>query len=275
MMSIQSKRGTMTSHDGVPSGAWPGSSSEKPIRLVFVDDDDLYRDTVKADLVEQGFSVQAFSDGDEMFNSFSAGAEADIIILDWGLTKTQGIDLLPELRERGINLPVVFLTGRSSPTHESLAFGRGAIDFVDKARGALILGTRLRLVAQKKQPSNQIEPEQVLQCGQLVLKPRVSRAYWDNVDMHLTLTEFKIVNLLAANAGAYVTYRRIYDAMHYEGFLAGSGEDGYRTNVRSSIKRIRGKFKAFSADFDEIRNYNGFGYCWGEPNREAIRKMVE
>ena len=65
--------------------------------------------------------------------------------------------------------------------------------------------------------------------------------------------------------GRYVTYRAIYDRQHYEGFIAGDGADGYRANVRSAIKRIRNKFRSFDSTFDEIENYNGFGYCWKKP----------
>jgi two-component system response regulator ChvI len=79
----------------------------------------------------------------------------------------------------------------------------------------------------------------------------------------LTVTEFNIVHLLASRAGEYVTYRAIYDCVHSVGFVAGSGEDGYRTNVRSSIKRIRNKFSAIDDQFGEIGNFPAFGYCWG------------
>jgi two-component system response regulator ChvI len=241
-----------------------GSSDrlDQRTKLFFVDDDDLYRDTIEAELIEEGFSVEAFPDGESLFAKLAAGGDADIIILDWGLAKTAGIDLLPQLRERGVMLPVVFLTGRNSPTHESLAFGRGAVDFIDKARGTSILATRLRLVASRMRASEQRDSEPTLALGKLVLKLGVSRAYWDGKDVELTLTEYKIVHLLAMNAGTYVSYRQIYDAMHYTGFMAGSGQDGYRSNVRSSIKRIRNKFKDCNPDFDEIANYNGFGYCW-------------
>jgi two-component system response regulator ChvI len=97
-----------------------------------------------------------------------------------------------------------------------------------------------------------------------MLKPKVSRAFWDDADVGLTLTEFKIVHLLAANVGSYVTYRSVYDCMHYVGFIAGSGENGYRTNVRSCIKRIRNKFRAIDPTFAEIDNYQSFGYRWGK-----------
>ena len=59
-----------------------------------------------------------------------------------------------------------------------------------------------------------------------------------------------------------MTYRAIYDRLQYKGFIAGSGGDGYRMNVRSAIKRIRNKFRDFDPTFDEIENYPGFGYRW-------------
>lgn len=230
--------------------------------MLFVDDDDVYRSIVKAELIDEGFCVRDFASGDGLLESIREGTKADIIILDWGLEKTNGIDLLPTLRDLGIDLPVVFLTGRNSPVHERLAFQRGALDFIDKSRGTGILATRLRLIVRNKRQAP--GPGEIFQCGHLSLKPEVGRAYWDDVDVNLTISEFKIVHLIASHAGEYVPYRQIYDAMHYVGFVAGTGEQGYRGNVRSSIKRIRNKFREFDPTFEEIHNYTGFGYCWGK-----------
>jgi two-component system response regulator ChvI len=254
--------------------AWPNSNPafrpatstdvERKIRVAFVEDDDDYREAVSSELGDHGFEVTTFADGAALLASFAEGAEAEIIVLDWSLPSVSGIDLLPRLRRNGVALPVVFLTGRSQPAYEQLAFDRGALDFVDKARGVPILAHRLRLIADSvKKPS---EPELVdnFHCGRLMLKPRISRAFWDDADIHLTLTEFKIVHLLASNVGSYVTYRAVYDCMHYVGFIAGSGENGYRTNVRSCIKRIRNKFRAVDPTFAEIDNYQSFGYRWGK-----------
>src|SRR5947208_1496191 len=109
------------------------------IRILFVEDDDLCREAIAAELSEHGFVVQSFADGAALLASLDASAGAEVIILDWSLPQTSGIDLLPELRRRGIDVPVVFLTGRSLTTYESLAFERGAIDFIDKTRGVEIL----------------------------------------------------------------------------------------------------------------------------------------
>jgi two-component system, OmpR family, response regulator ChvI len=234
-----------------------------PIRLIFVDDDGDYREAATGELTDLGFTVESFGDGASMLEAMAGGLEADVIVLDWGLPAVTGIDLLPRLRRQGIMLPVVFLTGRATPAHEHLAFDRGALDFVDKARGVPILAKRIRLIATPIKQPPEIAVEESMHCGKLMLKPRVSRAFWNDQDVNLTLTEFNIVRLLASNVGNHVTYRAVYDCMHHVGFIAGSGEHGYRTNVRSSIKRIRNKFRAVDNEFGEIENYPSFGYRWG------------
>ena len=259
--------------------AWPssnpvprpkaGGDGEEPIRLIFVDDDDDYREAAAAELVDLGFVVETFADGASMLASVADGIVADVIVLDWSLPNMSGIDLLPRLRREGILLPVVFLTGRSSPSHENLAFDRGALDFVDKSRGVPILAKRIRVIVESSKRPAELEVDETMHSGRLMLKPRVSRAFWDTVDVNLTLTEFNIVQLLASNVGNHVTYRAVYDCMHHVGFIAGSGEHGYRTNVRSSIKRIRNKFRLVDPEFAEIENYPSFGYRWGRPKDPA------
>jgi len=238
----------------------PDIGPTNPSRVIFVDDDNRYRSIVKAELEDEGFSVADFASGEAMLASLRAGSEADIVILAWGLEKTSGIDLLPAMREAGIDLPVVFLTGRCSPVHERLAFQRGAVDFIDKSRGTGILAARLGLIARNKRG---LPASRILQLGHLTLKPEEGRACWDDVDVNLTASEFKVVDLIATHVGEYVPYRQIYDAIRYAGFMAGSGEQGYRANVRSSIKRIRIKFREREPAFDEINNFTGFGYGWG------------
>jgi two-component system response regulator ChvI len=253
--------------------AWPGSvrafkpasspAAESRTRIAFVEDDDQYREAVSSELSDYGFDVTTFCDGTALFDSLTKRDNVEIIVLDWNLPSGSGIDLLPRLRKSGIARPVVFLTGRSCREDEKLAFDRGALDFVDKARGVPILAHRLKLIAASLKRPTEPGPVESYHCGRLLLKPSAGRAYWDDTDVNLTVTEFKIVHLLASNVGRYVTYRAVYDAMHV-GFIAGSGEDGYRTNVRSCILRIRNKFRDIDPEFAEIDNYQSFGYRWGK-----------
>jgi two-component system response regulator ChvI len=263
----------MTTPSKESTRAWPacnpaGQPGDPPgaadqVRLLFVDDDDDYLEVTAAELSDHGFAVVGMSDGQAFLDYLADGGPGDVIVLDWKLPTVSGIDLLTRIRRRGVRLPVVFLTGQSSQALESLALDSGALDFVDKSRGVDILAKRIRLIVEAGKMPPETQCDDVMQRGQLVLRPGVCRAYWNDVDVNLTVTEFNIVLLLASSVGEFVTYRAIYDCMHHVGFIAGSGEDGYKTNVRSSIKRLRNKFRAVDAGFAEVENYPSFGYSWG------------
>src|SRR3977135_3889938 len=90
----------------------------------------------------------------------------------------------------------------------------------------------------------------------------MNRATWSGAPIDLTLTEFKIIALLALRTGEDVSYREIYDLVHGKNFVAGYGAEGYRANVRTFIKRIRKKFRDVVPELDHIHNYAGFGYRW-------------
>ena len=175
------------------------------------------------------------------------------------------IDLFGRATAASRGVPIVLLTGEASPVREGLALGKGAIDVNGQSRSSDVLARRLKDVVKAFGRTDRPQAGGMT-CGKLLLRPDIGRAYWKDADLGLTLGEYNIIFLLASNAGRYVTYRAIYDRLHYEGFIAGSGNDGYRANVRSAIKRIRNKFRAIDAAFDEIENYNGFGYCWKKPD---------
>jgi two-component system response regulator ChvI len=249
-------------------------------RVVLVESDQYYREVLTFELLRQAFVVHAFADGASLLGSLATAVDADLAVFDWDLPKMSGTKLLAELRRHGVNLPVVFLTGKFIPgdeqcllapqetldAYEYMAFDQGAVDFIAKSRDRQVLVRRLRRAVEFAKPKADLPSQEGLACGKLRLKPETSRTYWNQVDVGLTLGEYKIVHLLVSSVGSFVTYRTLYDRLHYEGFIAGTGEDGYRANVRSAIKRIRNKFRACDPTFDEIENYTGFGYCWRKPN---------
>jgi two-component system response regulator ChvI len=250
-------------------------------RVVLVESDQYYREILTFELLCQGFVVHAFADGASLLGSRASVVDADLAVLDWDLPNMPGIKLMAQLREHGINLPVVFLTGKviagnehercllapreALNAYECMAFDHGAVDFIAKSRGREVLVRRLRNVVELAKPKSDLPVQKRLACDKLLLKPETSRALWNGVDVDLTLGEYKLVHLLVSNAGSFVTYRAAYDRLRFEGFIAGSGKDGFRANVRSAIKRIRNKFRACDPTFDEIENYTGFGYCWRKP----------
>jgi len=260
-MSIPLNEHANASPNSLPDFPRDEASRGDRIRAILVDDDDDYREAATAELEHFGFDIVACPSGEAMLEHLEIDQRADVIVLDWKLQSGLGIDFLPLLHERGITLPVVFLTGVPTTAYEYAALDGGAVDFVDKARGIPILAKRLRLIVQLSRGSAAPASHESWQCGKLLLRDD-GRAYWDGADVDLTVTEFKILYLLVTRGGEYVTYRSIYDCVHHAGFVAGSGEEGFRTNVRSSIKRIRNKFRGLDARFAEIENYPAFGYRW-------------
>ncbi len=111
---------------------------------------------------------------------------------------------------------------------------------------------------------NWAPPEPVRSHGSLDINMQATLVFWKGQDVDLTATEFKVIELFAHRAGENISYRDIYDVVHRPGFYAGDGEDGYHTNVRSMIKRIRRKFEFVDAQFNAIENHRGFGYRWNE-----------
>jgi two-component system response regulator ChvI len=231
--------------------------------MVLVDDDEIYAEVVADGLGQLGFEVTHYPSGDILLDEPARLQDADVIVLDWRLPTGPGTELMRQLRERGVDLPIVFLSGVPTRTYEATALDRGALDFVDKARGLAIIAKRLRMVVGWSARENSPRIRSVLRRGPLELQPELMRATWKGADLDLTLTEFNIVYLLASRAGEYVTYRAVYDCVHGVGFVAGNGEDGFRANVRSSIKRIRIKFRAADPRFGEIENFAAVGYRWG------------
>lgn len=87
--------------------------------------------------------------------------------------------------------------------------------------------------------------------------------FWNGTKVETTMCEWRVIHLLATNPGHASDYRTIYDAMKdCTGFVAGYGVNGYHTNVRSCIKRIRRKFVAIDPTFTAIINQTGKGYLW-------------
>ena len=118
--------------------------------IVLVDHDDHYREALSADLADGGFAVACFADGPSFLEAMSRGVAAHVALLDWALPGMSGFELLGALRERGVGLPVVFLTGYAMAERELRALDRGAVDFIDKARGTEVLAHRLRLIIDRQ-----------------------------------------------------------------------------------------------------------------------------
>ena len=208
----------------------PASFKGEIPRVVLVKSDQYYREVLTEELLRQGFAVHPFTDGAALLGSLATVSCADLAVLDWDLSGMPGTTLLAQLRQHGVKLPVVFLTGKviaskqdercvlaprdALNAYECMAFDEGAVDFIPKSRDRAVLVRRLTSVVELVKLKAELPSQEGLVCGKLLLRPQTSRAFWNGVDVGLTLGEYNIVRLLASNVGRYVTFRAIYDRLH-------------------------------------------------------------
>jgi two-component system response regulator ChvI len=244
----------------------PMNTPDAPARghLVMVDDDALFLESVSTNLANAGYVANAFSAGEEAVDFLSGNGNADLLLLDWKMPGISGIEVMQRLRAEQIEIPIIFLTVLSDQIYEEAGLLGGAVDFIEKSRSFAILLRRIELILNggKKLESPDQESTDVLTRNNLTLRFDSRRALWNHTGVDLTLTEFHIVACLAENSHRDVSYRELYDIVHGEGFLAGEGDAGFRTNVRAFVKRIRQKFRDVDSRFSSIKNYPGFGYRW-------------
>jgi two-component system response regulator ChvI len=120
----------------------PARASNDRIHVLIVDDDALLRESLEQNLIDAGFAVSGFADGKSALAHFDNAATGDLILLDWKMPEMNGIEVLKHLRERAIDVPVVFLTVLSDQIYEKAALLGGAVDFVEKSRSFAILRRR-------------------------------------------------------------------------------------------------------------------------------------
>ncbi len=246
---------------GEPSpAAAPRQATRPAVRIMLVDDEDDFRETLSLSLGDRGFGVTSFADGTAALEHLAASEPPDLVLLDWSLGDMNGLEVLRTMRARGVTTPVVFVTGLTDDAYEEAALANGAADFIEKTRRLSILVKRLQMVLEARRTQH---PATVgVRLGELELRLGTNRAFWRGKPVALTLTEFRMVARLTLTPGEDVSYRELYDIVHGKDFFAGNGSDGYRTNVRTFIKRVRRKFHDSDPGFGCIQNFPGFGYRW-------------
>ena len=121
-------------------------------KIVIVDDDDLFRESLGLNLAEQDYEVIDFPAGQPALDYLLAGNGADVVLLDWRMPGLDGPAVLRRLRESDVHVPVVFLTMLSDEIYEENALKWGAVDFIDKSRRLPIILGRVRLITDGAKP---------------------------------------------------------------------------------------------------------------------------
>ncbi|MEX2643901.1 MAG: response regulator transcription factor [Acetobacterales bacterium] len=259
----------MSGRTGAGEKSRSGAGSTPPeCRIAFVDGDTVYRAAMTECLRARGLEVSEFDDPEAAMEEMSVDPTLRVMLVDVEQFWSDGIALTERLSETHGVVPVALVARVRNNQSEEQALKVGAADYLDKRTSPTVVALRLRLLIGGVRGAGQWRsdtPDDVLEVGDLTLWLNSCGALWRGREVRLTVTEFRIVCLLAGDPGRDFSYRRIYDVVHGADFVAGDGPEGHRANVRSLIKKIRKRFRRLDSEFEAIENSPGYGYRWRTP----------
>ncbi|KKK89106.1 hypothetical protein LCGC14_2736440, partial [marine sediment metagenome] len=177
----------------------------------------------------------------------------DLLILDIMMPKRSGLDVLRELRSRGVATPVLLLTARGSVSDKVAGLDLGADDYLTKPFALAELLARIRALSRRR---DAIE-DPVLTCGDLELDLKSRQVSRAGKEIVLTAKEFALLRYLLSHQGTVVTRTEIMEKV-WDVHL-----DAFSDVVKVMISRLRRKVDAEGAP-SLIRTVRGVGYMIGK-----------
>jgi two-component system response regulator PhoP len=181
------------------------------MRILVVEDEAAIRDGLKARLVDAGFTVDTAQDGEE---GLFAGLEypIDVAIIDLGLPKLSGLDLIRRLRSEKKSFPILVLTARDRWQDKVEGLEAGADDYVSKPFHFEEVLARVQ--ALMRRAGGWAAPELV--AGPIVLDTRKQVVTVNGVPVDLTTHEFRILEHLMLRAGEVLTRTELSERLYDE-----------------------------------------------------------
>ncbi len=235
--------------------------SERVVALV--DDDRNILTTVSIALQAEGYATRVYSDGETALKALLDNPP-DLAVFDIKMPRMDGMELLRQLR-RHSDLPVIFLTSKDDEQDEEAGLELGADDYIAKPFSLRLLLARIRAILRRRgdgsvpaksdgRPDD--EPGPVVERGKLMMDPARHQVTWGGKPVSLTVTEFLILEALAARPGVIKSRNALMDAAYPDDVFVDD-----RT-VDSHIKRMRRKFRAVDREFGAIDTLYGAGYSF-------------
>lgn len=239
--------------------------------IALVDDDRNILTTVSIALQAEGFVTRLYSDGETALKALLDNPP-DLAVFDIKMPKMDGMELLRRVREHS-PLPVIFLTSKDDEGDEEAGLELGADDYISKPFSQRLLIARIRAILRRAEPlrtsgteggesSGEVAGAEAAQPtiarGRLFMDPARHHVTWDDRPVSLTVTEFLILEALAARPGVIKSRNQLMDAAYPDDVFVDD-----RT-VDSHIKRMRRKFRSVDPDFGAIETLYGAGYSFND-----------
>ena len=229
--------------------------------IALVEDEDTIREMVTLALAKEGYRAEAFADGLNAWEAFSRGLP-DLVILDIGLPRVDGLEICRRLRTMSATLPIIFVTSREEEFDRVLGLEIGADDYLCKPFSMRELMARVKVLLRRASVGDAVagsSDDRPVTCGPLTIDPLRLTVAWDGRAVALTVTEILLLQGLVRRPGIVKTREQLMlDA--YPDRVSVSDR-----TIDSHVKRIRRKFQTVDAAFDHIEGVYGAGYRYRVP----------
>lgn len=223
------------------------------MRVLLVEDDELLGDGICSGLKHYGHTVDWVKDGKSAQDAITSTQESfDIVVLDLGLPKMSGLEVLKNMRERNITTPVVILTARETIDDRVKGLDAGADDYLTKPFDLDELCARMR--ALQRRSKSRAKP--LLTYGDIVLDPAAHVVTYKEEPVLVSRREFALLQKLLENAGRVISREQLNQTLY------GWGENIDSNALEVHIHNLRKRFGS-----DLIRTIRGVGYM-AEKNSE-------
>ncbi len=224
------------------------------IRILVVDDEHRYVWATKTYLEAKGYEAITAQDGETAIG-LAANEKPDLVILDIRMPGMDGYEVCRRMREFS-TVPIIMLTAMAEDADKIKGLNMGADDYVTKPFSAAELLARVEAVLRRVKLSEQNDPSNVFQAGDLVVDFVQQRVFVRDQEIKLTATEYRLLCELVKQPGRVLVPGYLLERVWGVGY---EGEDHL---VRNNIYRLRRKIEPDSRNPQYIQTRPGLGYVF-------------
>ena len=225
------------------------------MHILIVEDEPQMAGLLTRGLEEESYQVSVARDGRAALE-ITAVQAFDVILLDVMLPRMDGLEVARQLRRREEETPVLMLTARDALADIVKGLDAGADDYLTKPFSFVELLARMRALVRRQQ----FRRKNVLEVQDLVLDLTSHRSFRAGTEIYLSVTEFRLVELLARNAGRIVSRHEILSNVW------GPGREVSENTLDAFVRLLRKKVDD-GAELKLIQTHRGFGYSLGPMTR--------
>jgi DNA-binding response OmpR family regulator len=209
----------------------PAETDSSGGRVLVVEDDADIADVLRRSLRNEGYEVKTSADGVDALD-VAAGFLPDLVVLDLGLPRMDGIEVCRRLRREG-DVPILMLTARSETDDRVSGLDSGADDYLVKPFERQELLARIRALLRRRPPRGAAS----LQVGDLRLNPDTREVCRGEREIELTNREFELLEFLMRNERLVISRERLLDEVWgYDPMAATNTIDVFISNLRRKLE---------------------------------------